>query len=220
MRATAPYAVIGLGVIIMAGIAWWFGFRNTEAPVPEPAPEAPAIQLSEGLSIYTNGEHGFLLAYPEGAEVAESFEHERLPDMWSLSAEGQGTPLLSITTYRVENDSSYPRDYTVLLRIGKSEDAGDRRSCLVARNGETELTARTIGDIAWSAFAYGDAGMMRYVEAVSYRAEHEGACWALEAIRLGSNYREEASDADMPDEVLRAEYDRLIPVVDSFRFAR
>ncbi|HYE23238.1 MAG TPA: hypothetical protein VEA92_02170 [Candidatus Paceibacterota bacterium] len=219
MRQSAPYAVIGLGVIAMAGIAWWFGFRNQANVVPEAA-QSPAIELSEGLAIYTSGEQGFLLAYPEGAEVSETFDTQRLPNAWSVSATTQGTSLLSITTYRLENETSYPRDYTVLLRIGKSEEPEDLRSCAEARNGEMKVEDRSIGGEPWAAFIYGDAAMMQYVAAESYRVVHEEACWAIEAVRTGSSYRENPTSADISDEALAAEFERLDTIVDSFRFAR
>lgn len=217
MKQSAPYAVIGLGVIAMAGIAWWFGFR--ERPMEEvKTPDAPAIELSEGLSIYTSGEHGFLLAYPEGAEVTESFDANRLPTTWSVSADDEGIPLLQIVTYRTQSEVHYPRDYTVVLRIGKSEE--DAGSCTEAHSGEIRGEDRAIGGQSWASFSFGDAGMMQYVSAVSYRTVHEGACWAIETIRTGSSYREEASSEDIPDETLSAEYARLDTIVDSFRFAR
>jgi len=217
MKQSAPYAVIGLGVIAMAGIAWWFGFRERPMEGVE-VPDAPAIELSEGLSIYTSGEHGFLLAYPEGAEISESFNAPRLPNAWSVSAGNEGVPLLQIVTYRTQSESRYPRDYAVVLRIGKSEEDAD--SCTEARNGETRGADRAIGGEPWASFTYGDAGMMQYVSLTSYRTVHEGACWAIEAVRTGSSYREEAAPEDIPDETLAAEYGRLDAVVDSFRFAR
>ncbi len=220
MRATAPYAVIGLGVIVMALIAWWFGFRNTEDP-GEPAHEAPAIELSEGLSIYTSGEHGVLLTYPEGAEVSETFDNPWLPNVWSLTAgpDEAGTPIVAITTYRTESERSYPRHYTALVRIGVSDSTA---SCLSARTdqGETALPDVEWGGETFKAFSFGDAGMMRYMKGVSYRAEKDGRCFAIEQVAAGSSYREEPSPEDIPDTVLTAEYERLGDIASSFRFAR
>lgn len=219
MRQSAPYAVIGLGVIVMAGIAWWFGFREKE-PEPAPASAQPAIELSEGLSIYTNGEHGFLIAYPEGAEVAEAFDVRRLNPNWRIGAKDAGMPLLQITTYRIEGGNGYPRDYQTLMRIGKSERQEDVRACTSSGNGETAAGSREIAGEEWAAFSYSDAAMMQFVEAKSYRTVHDGACWAIETIRTGSNYREDGNAGDIPEETLGAEYERLTGIVDSFRFAR
>jgi len=220
MKATAPYAVIGIGVIIMAFIAWWFGFRNTETP-EEPAPQEPTIELSEGLSIYTNGEHGFLLTYPEGASVAETFNNPWLPNAWSATADPDnvGTPIVSITTYRTESDHSYPRHYTTLVRVGASNAVA---SCLSARTdrGETALPDVTWGGETFKVFSFGDAGMMRYVKGVSYRIVKGDRCYAIEQIAAGSTYREESSPEDIPDATLEAQYDRLSDIVSSFQFVR
>ena len=222
MRQSAPYAVIGIGVILMAFIAWWFGFREQEeVAAPEPT---PSIELSEGLSIYTSGEHGFLLAYPEGAEVKEEFSHDRLGDAWSVNAlpDAAGTPLLSIITYRIQNESSYPRHYSTLVRVGVSDDAREVARCTEARTqqGETALPDRTLGDETFNVFSFGDAGMMQYVNGVSYRTVHNGMCWAIEQIQVGSSYREEPHPSDIEDDVLEAEFTKLDSIIESFRFAR
>lgn len=224
MKNTTPYFVIGLGVIVMAFIAWWFGFRDRaeEAVTPE---ETAEVDLKEGLSIYTSGEQGFLIAYPEGAKVLESFENRNLPNVWRMNAlsEGTGTPLLSITTYSTESDSSYPRYYDAVVRLGMSTDPKEVAECEKPRTeqGETVLPDRTIGDISWKAFSFGDAAMMKYVKGVSYRTVHNGACYALEQIASGSSYKDDApSDNDIPDTTLEAEYEKLGTIIDSFRFAR
>ncbi len=221
MKATLPYALIGLGIIVMASIAWWFGFRNTTTP--EPAPEVPEIELSDGLSIYTNGEQGFLLAYPEGALVTETFQSSHLPNIWRSDGQSEtsGTPLLSITTYQTQSSNSYPRHFEAVLRIGMSSDPGEASACLVAQNGEQELPDRVIGGVTWKAFSFGGAAMMKYVKGVSYRTMREGNCYALETIASGSNYREDPSSTnDIADSVLDTEYAKLDTIVDTFRFAR
>lgn len=221
MRKTAPYAIIGLGVIVMAFIAWWFGFRTTEQP--EPNLPAPEIELSDGLSIYTNGEHGFLVAYPDGALVTEAFQSSHLPNIWRTDGqlETSGTPLLSITTYQTQSSNSYPRHFEAVVRIGVSSDPKEIDSCLKALNGEQALPDRVIGDVTWKAFSFGGAAMMKYVKGASFRVMREGKCYALESIASGSNYRDDpASDKDIADSVLDAEYAKLDTIIDTFRFAR
>jgi len=222
MKATAPYAIIGLGVLVMGLIAWWFGFRNTEPTIPE-APAAPDITVTEGLSIYTNGEHGFLLTYPSGAEVAEAFANPWLPEQWSYTADqSSGSALVQITTYRVESETTYPRHFTALVRVGMSTDPGEVARCESVRegSGETSLPDEVLGDVTFKAFSFGDAATMRYVKGMSYRTVHEGACYALESIAAGSSYRDEQNVTDIPQETLDNEYARLDEIVDSFRFAR
>lgn len=203
----------------MAGIAWWFGFRDTNEP-EVPIPQAPEIAFSEGLAIYTNGEYGFLIAYPETAAIEDAFSGPRMGARWSISAETDGQPITQITTYRVAHEASYPRDYMTLVRIGMSEGAADVRSCTEVRNGEVAEPDRSIGGESWSAFTYADAAMMQYVEGKSFRKVHNGACWAVEALRTGSRYRDDAEPVLVPDAELDAAYTRTLELVDSFHFAR
>lgn len=223
MRTSMPYAIIGLGVIIMAFIAWWFGFR--ESPVETPALETPAPLVTEGISIYTNGEHGFLLTYPNGARVEEEFTTANLSQTWRMNAlpDASGTPLVSITTYETESENSYPRFYRALVRVGSSSDQREVAACEEPRTeqAEVELEDRVINGIPFKAFQFEGAGMMKYVTGVSYRAVRNETCYAIEAIRSGSTYREDAPSArDIPDEVLDRQFDALDSIVASFQFAR
>lgn len=215
MTKTAPYFLIGLGVIVMGAIAWWFGFREK---TPEPEPVIPNIpQLSEGLSIYASGEHGFSIAYPSGARLEEGYEGP-----WRSNAlpEVSSTNILSITTYSVENGSSYPRYYYTVVRIGFSEEPKEVAECLSPRNGEKALSDVVLGDDTFKVFSFGDAAMMQYMRGESYRALYEGKCFAIETIARGSSYREETTATDIPEETLTAEYQKLGDIVMSFRFAR
>ena len=224
MKASAPYAVIGIGVILMATIAWWFGFREKEVETPTEEVVAP-ITVSEGLSIYTNGEHGFLVAYPDGAGLAETFESAHTPNTWRTNAlpDAQGVPLLSITTFRTESDRAYPRFYETLVRLGMSREVKELAQCEKAQvaQGEEMLPDRVMGDTTWKAFFFADATMMKYVKGVSYRVQRGDTCYALETIASGSSYREDASSAEsLSDEALAAEYQKLDTIIDSFRFVR
>lgn len=213
------YFVLGLGVLILAGIAWYFGMRPQETA---PAVQAPVqeIPLTEGQAIYTNGEEGFLIAYPEGARVAEVFENAHLLGAWSVSSTLPGVPLLEILSYTRTSDTDYPRYFDALVRLGVSRDKEALRACEKAGNGEVALGERTIGDVAWHAFAYSDAGMMKYVRATSYRTVHNGACYALEEIVAGSSYRDEPNANDLTEQALAHESEKLRAITETFRFAR
>lgn len=213
------YFVLGLGVLVLVGIAWYFGVRKA----PEaPAPEAPIaeIPISEGQAIYTNGEEGFLIAYPERLVVSESFSNPHLTSAWSVSTTLPGLPLLEILSYTRSSDTSYPRHYDALVRLGVSRDEAAVRTCTDVGNGETRGDDRMIGDTMWKSFTYQDAGMMKYVTATSYRTVYEGACYALEEIIAGSSYRDEPNAADLSEEALAIEARKLRDITETFRFAR
>lgn len=213
------YFVLGLGVLILLGIAWYFGMRKEPKA---PAPETPIaeIPLSEGQAIYTNGEEGFLIAYPERAKVSETFSNAHLTSAWSVSTTLPGSALLEILTYTRSSDTSYPRYYDTLVRLGVSRDQAAVRACTDLGNGEAKGEDRVIGDTTWKSFTYQDAGMMKYVTATSYRTIHNGACYALEEIIAGSVYREGTSADDVPEEALRLEAQKLRDITETFRFAR
>ncbi|HWH07098.1 MAG TPA: hypothetical protein VNU47_01050 [Candidatus Paceibacterota bacterium] len=221
MKASLPYAVIGFGVIIMALIAWWFGFREEKQDV---VPQVPPPEITEGISIYTNGEHGILLTYPNGAIVSEMFDAPNLPQTWRMHAlpDAAGAPIVSITTYQTQNEQSYPRHYRTLVRIGSSSDPREVAACEQPRaeQGETILSDKVIGDRTFKVFSFGDAAMMQYVSGTSYRAVRNDTCIAIEAIRAGSTYREEATEQDIPEATLEAEFRALDAIVESVRFVR
>lgn len=213
------YFVLGLGVLVLGGIAWYFSTRPEPVATQSETP-AQEIPLSEGQSIYTNGEEGFLIAYPERAVVSESFKNTHLLSTWSVSSDLPGTPLIEILSYTRASETSYPRYYDALVRVGVSRDQAAARTCIEPHNGEVAADERTIGDVVWSGFSYGDAGMMKYVRATSYRTVHNGACYALEEIVAGSSYRDEPQADDLSDEALQKEEAALRSITDTFRFAR
>lgn len=201
--------LFALGAII-------FGHQPVEAPAP--APEEPL--LSEGESIYANGEYGFLLQYPGSAVVEETFiEDGYTPVLWRAGAltDTKGTPVVSIRTHRTASETSYPRYYTTLVRVGVSEDAKEVERCLKAANGEIALPDVIIGGVSFKAFSFGDAGMMRYLKSESYRVVQDGKCVALEKIAAGSSYKEETSPKDLSEEFLAEQFAALDTIIGSFR---
>lgn len=219
MKQAMPYAVLGLGIIIMGGIAWWFSGRLDTTPVPV-GTEGTAPDVSEGVSIYTNGVYGFLVSYPDGSTVEEGYDNA-----WRTNSQpGEGsTPVLSITTYTTQSDSSYPRSYKTMVHVGVSENPDDVRNCLIPSvdQGEQVLPDKVIGGHTFKVFSFQDAAMMQYEKGVSYRTLFEDKCYAVEKIAHGSSYRDDPpSDRDIPDSVLDSEYDKLDRIVESFRFAR
>lgn len=215
------FALIAIG----GGAAWYLtDSRHDSLARPEPVPAATP-EVSEGMAIYTNGIYGFSLFYPEQAEVSYEFATSyHLGSSWRANAlpDVPGTPIVAIIPYRTSSEDSYPRSFTALVRIGASQDERELRRCEEAdvSAGETALPDREIAGRPWKAFAFESAAMMQYVRGVSYRTVFEGRCIALEQIRTGSTYRDMASERDIPDEVLDAEYEKLAQIVASFSFAR
>lgn len=210
-------------VAIGGSTAWYLVDTRNEAFGPMPVATSTP-QVEEGLAIYTNGSYGFSIFYPQDAEVSYAFDsHYHLGTAWRADAlpEAAGTPIVAIIPYATISENSYPRYFNALVRIGASTDQDELSRCETAGNGETALSDTDIGGRVWKAFAFESAGMMQYVRGVSYRTVHEGRCIALEKVRTGSSYREDApSERDIPDAVLDEEYEALSLIVQSFSFAR
>ncbi len=224
MRRLTIAAFILVLIAIAGGSAWYLVHtRNAmrgAAPIATTTPE-----VSEGTAIYSNGAYGFTLFYPESAEVNYGFEPGgyHLAAAWRANAlpDAAGNPIVEIVPYEVTNERTYPRHFTALVRVGASTDPKELAACERATEdqGETQLPDAIINGITWKAFSFQNAGMMQYVSGISYRTVHEGACIALERIRVGSSYREEPSAQDIPDATLEAQYDALGRIVESFVFA-
>ncbi len=211
-------------VAIGGGAVWYLIDSRNDAFGPEPVATVP--EPSEGLAIYTNGPYGFTVFYPEAAEVSYEFDASyHLGTAWRANAlpEGSGTPLVSIAPYRVESEDSYPRYFNAFVRIGASSDPDEIARCETegANEGETALPDAIINGHAWKAFSFESAGMMQYARGISYRTVHEGHCVALEQVRTGSSYREDApTERDIADADLDTEFGKLDAIVQSFVFVR
>lgn len=215
-----------IGIIaIGSGATWYLVDTRNEAFGPSIAATSTP-QIEEGLAIYSNGPYGFTIFYPQNAEVSYTFDSSyHLGTAWRANAlpESDGTPIVSIVPYHSESTDSYPRYFNAMVRIGSSVDPVEIARCeeVALEQGEVALPDVVIGTMPWKAFSFQSAGMMQYANGVSYRTIHEGRCIALEKVRTGSSYREDApSEKDVSDDVLLKEYEALSSIVESFSFAR
>jgi len=221
------FLIFTFTIVIIGGAAAWYlvDTRNDAFGTSEPtASTTPTV--TDELSIYTNGTYGFSIFYPEDAEVSYMFDASyHLGSNWRENAlpEGVGTPLVAFIPYSVESENSYPRYFNAMVRIGASTDPAELARCekIADEQGETVLPDIEIGGRTWKAFSFQSAGMMQYASGISYRTLFEGKCIAMEKVRTGASYREDAPSVnDVSDEVLDAEYESLAAIVQSFTFAR
>jgi hypothetical protein len=217
-----------IAVLVLTGIALvWLIMRT---PVTPPAEEDMSVATTTpdltGRAIYTNGEYGFVVSYPETAQLEEEFfTTYHLNDAWRVNAdpEAEGDPIVAIRAYSTESDHSYPRYFHALVRIGASKDAKEIANCerVTPDRGETALPDAMFNGTTWKVFSFQQAGMQQYVRGVSYRTMHDGACIAVEKIAAGSNYQDDPdSPEDVPDALLEERYQGLGSIVESVTFAR
>ncbi len=223
----ATFILFLILILAIGGGSVWYLMQTREASLVRPEQTSTTTSmLNEGKAIYTNGPYGFMVLYPETSDVGYEFSSAyHLGSSWRANAlpESTGIPIVEIVPYSVASDHSYPRYFTALVRVGASEDPKELANCLKAtpNQGETALPDVTINDTTFKAFSFQNAGMMQYVSGVSYRVLHEGKCIAVEKIRTGSSYREDApSTDDVPDSVLDSRYQALDQIIESFKFVR
>lgn len=215
-----------IGIIAIGGGASWYLIDTRNEAFGPPIVATSTPQIEEGLAIYSNGPYGFTIFYPQNAEVSYTFDASyHLGTNWRANAlpDASGTPIVSILPYHTESEDSYPRYFNAMVRIGASIDPAEIKRCEMGalEQGETVLPDVVIGGKTWKAFSFESAGMMQYAKGVSYRTMYEGRCIALEKVRTGSSYREDApSEKDVSDDVLSKEYEALSSIVESFSFAR
>src|SRR3569623_1998946 len=111
MKASGFYAVLGFGVLIM-GLVAWFGWRyqqqhaDATATVATNTTESGAQNLS-GQAIYSNGEYGFSVVYPENTLLEDTFSNTyHLSAFWRANAlsTATGTPVVAIVGYRTNHE--------------------------------------------------------------------------------------------------------------------
>ncbi|MEK7602195.1 MAG: hypothetical protein AAB472_01805 [Patescibacteria group bacterium] len=211
-------------VVIGGGVATYLVFSH-KAVAPAPTQGTLNSQDLQGQALFTDGEYGFSLRYPEKYETSFNFaSYYHLPSYWRANAlpEATGTPILAIVGYRLQSEHSYPRYYDAEVRVSASKDPKEVARCekAASEQGEKQLPDAVIGGTTFKVFSFQDAAAMQYVKGVSYRTVHEGACVVLEQLATGSNYRDDPkSSEDISDDVLTSKYDALNAIIPTFAFA-
>jgi hypothetical protein len=213
-----------LGLLIVIGAVVALSMIASQHQALYPGGSATTTPNLTGQAIFTDGQYGFSIRYPDTYTVDYTFQSfYHLPANWRENAapEGTGTPIISIVSYRTQSDHSFPRYFDAEVRIGASTDPKEIARCesIASEQGERQLPDVTLGGTTFKAFAFESAGMMQYVKGISYRTIHNGACIAIEKLQTGSSYRDDPVSADdIPQTTLDAAYASLDAVVDTFAF--
>ena len=211
------FAVFG-SLMVLLSVLYFIKINNVGKNVEVPK-----------LSVYKNSEYGFEISYPGNLVATTTFNnYYHLGTAWRADAlldnngNATGEPIVSIPVYRVNNSNngayvSYPLYYDAELRIGVSSDPKDVQTCLLSTN-ETLGVSETINGINFSKFIIQSAGMMQYLEGVSYRTIRNNTCYAIEQLKTGSSYRDAPNSKDIPDPVLGSYYNQIPDIIKTFKF--
>jgi len=182
----------------------------------------PSRQAEPGHHLYVNTDYGFSLEIPDGM-TAEPFSGPW--SMESMMGYGgrTGTPVVSVTVFSVNHGGvatgqPYPLFFYAWARVGVSSDTADCYQPVPAPRGPSTGTPTVVNGVRFLAFQVGDAGMMKYMRAVSYRTIHDGRCYAVEQIERGSDYRDSSMKPGLTRDELDAYYNEAGTIARSFRF--
>ena len=179
---------------------------------------------------YRNDTYGFELKYPKDLVPEAPFKtfYHLLGEWRAFASEGDaGVPVIAIPIFRVDQGGVatgkyYPLYYSAELRVGVATSSQAVADCLKLDAGYTEEPHHTVtlNGVAFEEFDFQNAGMMQYVEGKSYRAVHDGACFAIEQLRAGSSYRDDTMTSGIPQDQLDASFAAAGDIAKTFRFTR
>jgi hypothetical protein len=168
--------------------------------------------------IYANPAWAFRIEVPQGWIVHRGFSQGYLANgAWKTYAApgSQGTPIVALVLPGSDRITSAE------IRIGASRDANEIQNCSVipeaVRPGNPQRAR--VGNADFTAFEASDAAMSHYLTVHSYRAVHEGACYALDLLVYGVNPQVYSPPAKPPFATEQA-FARMQAVLQTFRFTR
>ena len=191
------------------------------------------ITSSGAVSTYTNDQYGFELTYPGDLQPEYKFkQYYNLPKTWRVSApEGDnGEAVVSIPVFRIDNQGAngsaegkpYQLYFDAEVRVGVSSSTESVADCYKTDPGYTtqKVTDVEINGLTFKKFDFSGAGMMQYVQGESYRIIHNGTCYAVEAVKTGSSYRDDSMKPGIPDSTLDSYLIEANNIAQRFRFTK
>jgi len=194
IRIKAGLAAVGLTMLLCACSPQGQG---DAAPIVSPSgadpgaakaadPGGAVSTAGRPAPVYQEGASGVAVGPVAGTRVAHDFQRDYLASpAWKLFAppDSVGTPLVALVL-----DGS-DRLTAGELRIGRSDNAAAIKSCLempAEATGPAVAATVDIGGVPFTHFTVGDAAMSHYVNAESYRAVHDGGCYAIDLVVAGT----------------------------------
>lgn len=220
-------SIIILAILTVGGILWWTFLSHHASLLLKPYPSFFAPEIPSGMALYTDAQYGFSLQYPQMLTPTTTFaQYYHLPTSWRALADpgSTGVGVVAIPVFRIDQGGvatgkPYPLYFDAEVRVGVGDDT---TTCYNTDAGYTsqKVTDVVINGVAFKKFDFEGAGMMQYVQGESYRAIHNGKCFAVEQIETGSSYRDETMLPGIPDATLKGYYDQAGEIIQTFRFTK
>jgi len=177
--ACSPQGEAGAGPVALPS-----GADPGAAKATDPVPAAAAAERPS--PVYEEAKPGIAVGPVAGGRGALDFQRDYLASpSWKLFAppDSKGTPLVALVLEGSDRVTAGE------LRIGRSAEAMQITSCLeppAEATGPAAPATVDIGGVPFTHFTVGDAAMSHYVNAESYRAVHDGACYAIDLVVAGT----------------------------------
>lgn len=167
--------------------------------------------------IWTNARYNIRIRYPKRFELHRTFhETYQLDAAWKTFTGPDSPPGQPIVALMLPESN---RVTTGAIRVGASRDKAALRTCtdlpFAARPDSVGQTL--IDGVAFTTYRAGGAGMSHYLTVHSYRAIHNGTCYAIDVLVYGTNPNVYAPPRTPPFSHAQA-YARLTPVVMGLQF--
>jgi|SRR5579872_3853236 len=183
-----------------------------------------------GFATYANSQYGFQIQYSKNLTPTTTFANSyTLQNEWRIEA-GQnstGTPIIAIPVFHIDQGGvatgkAYPLFFDAEVRIGVSSNPADVADCLKPDPNYTNQPESDvlINGVTFKKFSFQNAAMMKYLQGESYRAVHNGICYAIEQVKTGSIYRDPSMSPGIPDTQLDDYYNQAGDIVQTFQFTK
>ena len=185
MRFGAPLLLVFLAVGFYAGTFFGTGAATSTAPygatTTGTAAAGDPYANTSTWQINTRSDAGFRIAYPVDFAIQNNTNLAPSTD-WRVNGGGEsGVKAFSLVVPKTYEPNTNLADST--LTVGYSATQAAQTACLTPDPSGGPATATTtvnVNGTAFSVFSSSDAGAGNLYHTVSYRALHDGKCYAIE----------------------------------------
>jgi hypothetical protein len=174
MRKTSALPLLALAMLT--------GGCSKPAAVTAPDSTASTTPAST-MPTYADNDRAFAIAVPKDMQLRHDFQRSYLGDDGWKSAAGSdkhGEPAIALVL------AGSDRITAAELRIGVGSDDDAKAHCLEPSANASPSETVTLAGTPFTHFHAADAAMSHYLDMDSYRAVHDGRCYAIDLLVTGT----------------------------------